>query len=120
MVEGTALVMRIPRLSWFLTLVPDALGEGAGPLAGDLDKSGVPRNLVQHGQDSLRLRQKAAVEVGFKLQQGVVDSQAVVLHPPRNQVHMLLLARQPLKNLQQLGRRRIQSVVELCFVNLGA
>src|SRR5712691_3094389 len=96
----------------FLSLVANALGEGAGPLPGDINKPGITRDLIEHGEDSLRFGQKTAVEVRFELQQGVVDAQAVVFHAPRNQVHMLLLAGQPLKNLQKLRRRRIQSVVE--------
>jgi hypothetical protein len=85
----------------------DAFGERAGSLAGDVDKPGIPRNLIEHGQDPLWFRKKTAVEIRFELQQGVVDSQPVVPHAPRKQINMFLLTRQPLKNLQKLGRRRI-------------
>src|SRR5260370_27420434 len=86
----------------FLTLVAEAVGEGARALAGDVHEAGIAGDLIEHGQDALRFRQKAAVEIGFELQQGVVDSQPVVFHAPRNQIHMFLLTRQPLKNLQKL------------------
>ena len=33
---------------------------------------------------------------------------------------MFLLARQPFKNLQELGRRGVQSVVKFCFMDFGA
>src|SRR5216683_4410051 len=104
----------------FLSLVANALGEGPGPLPRYLYKSRIPGDLIEHGQDALWFRQKAAVQIRFELQQSIVDPQTVVSHAPRNQVHMFLLTRQPLKNLQKLGRRRIQSVVEFCFVDFGA
>jgi len=47
--------------------VADALGEGAGPLAGDIHKPGIASDLIEHGQDSLWFREKAAVEIGFEL-----------------------------------------------------
>src|SRR6266478_488588 len=100
-----------------LTLVADALGEGTGALAGDVHEPGIAGDLVEHGQHALWFRQKAAVQIRFELQQGVVDAQTVVSHAPGNQVHVFLLTSQPLKNLQQLGRRRIQSVVEFCLMN---
>ena len=37
-------------------LVTDAFGQVAGALAGNFYKMRIPRNLVQHGQDPLRLR----------------------------------------------------------------
>lgn len=88
-------------------LVADALGEGPGALPRDIDKPGISRDLVEHGKDPLWFGEEAAVEVRLELQQGVVDPQAVVFYAPRNQVHMLLLPRQPLKNLQKLSRCRI-------------
>src|SRR5467141_3373752 len=115
--EVAALGRPIGVMQYSLTLVANALGERSGPLAGDVHETGITGDLIEHGQDALRFRQKAAVEIGFELQQSVVDSQAVVFHAPRNQIHMFLLARQPLKNLQELGRRRIQSVVEFCLMN---
>src|SRR5260370_33618765 len=96
-----------------LPLVADAFGEGAGPLTGDVHKVGISRDLIEHGQDSLWFRQQAAVKVRLELQQGVVNSQPVVLHAPGNQVHVYLLTRQPFKNLKYLCRARIQTVVEV-------
>ena len=87
-----------------LTLMADALGEGPGALAGDVHKPRIPGDLVEDRKDALRLRQKAAVEIGFELQQSVIDSQAVIAHAPSDQVEMLLLARQSFENLQQLCR----------------
>src|SRR6266705_7136067 len=95
-----------------LVRVADAVGEGAGALAGDVHEAGILRNLIEHGQEALRFRQKAAVKIRLELQQGVVDSQSVVSHAPRNEVNVFLLPRQALKNLQELGGRRIQRVVE--------
>jgi len=53
----------------------DAFGEGTRALPRDVDKMGIAGDLIEHRQNALRLRQKAAVEIGFKLQQGVIDSQ---------------------------------------------
>src|SRR5207248_11325661 len=60
-----------------LALMANAFGEGPGPLSRDVHKPGVPRDLIENGQDPLWFRHKAAVEVRFELQQGVIDSQAV-------------------------------------------
>src|SRR5690349_5865487 len=98
-------------------LMANAFGKGAGSLPRDIYKPRIACDLVEHGQDALRFRHKAAVEIGFKLQQGVIDSQPVVLHAACNQVYVLLLARQPFKNLQELSRRRIQSVIEFCLMD---
>src|SRR5712671_376954 len=81
-----------------LTLVADTFGEGTCALAGDVHEARIAGDLVEHGQDPLRFRQKTAVQIRFELQQGVVNSQAVVFHAPRNQVHVFLLTGQPLKN----------------------
>src|SRR5467141_1288339 len=102
-----------------LTLVANALGERSGPLAGDVHETGITGDLIEHGQDALRFRQKAAVEIGFELQQGVVNSQPVVSHSPRNQVDVFLLPREPFEYLQKLRRGRIQRVVESSFVDFG-
>jgi hypothetical protein len=51
----------------YLALVADAFGERAGALAGDVDKPGIPGDLIKHGQNALRFRQKAAVQIRFKL-----------------------------------------------------
>src|SRR6266403_488159 len=111
------------QLDWqsrFSALMADALGEGTGALAGDVHEPGIAGDLVEHGQHALWFRQKAAVQIRFELQQGVVDAQTVVSHAPGNQIHVFLLTSQSLKNLQQLGRRRIQSVVEFCLMNFRA
>src|SRR6266446_3210640 len=97
-----ALARPIGVMQCSLTLVADALGEGTSALAGDVHEARIAGDLVEHGQDPLRFRQKAAVQIRFELQQGVVDSQPVVFHAARNQVHVLLLTSQPLKNLQEL------------------
>jgi hypothetical protein len=48
--------------------VANAFGQGPGALPGDFHETGISRNLIEHGQDSLRLRQEATVEIGLKLQ----------------------------------------------------
>src|SRR5882724_6541634 len=106
--------------SFGLALMADAFGEGSGPLARNVHKFRIRGNLIQHRKDALRFRQQATIEVGFELQQRVVDSQPVVAHPARDQVDVLLLARQPLENLQKLRRGRIQRVVEFGFMDFGA
>src|SRR6266850_2755933 len=103
-----------------LTLMADAFGEGPRPLACDIHKLRIRGNLIQHRKDALRFRQQAAVKIGFELQQRVVDTQPVVAHPARDQVHVLLLACQPLENLQKLRCGRIQRVVEFGLVDFGA
>src|SRR6267154_6442045 len=95
---GAALACPIGVTRCSLTLVTDALGKRPSPLAGDVYEARIAGDLVEHGQDPLRFRQKAAVQIRFELQQGVVNSQAVVFHAARNQVHVLLLTSQPLKN----------------------
>ena len=105
---------------WHLALVADAFGEAAGSLPGDIYEAGVTANLVEHGQSCLGFRQELMIQVGFKLQQGVINSKAVVPHAAGQQHHVLLLAGQALKYLQKLGRGRIQRVIELYFVNAAA
>ena len=77
----------------------DAFGEGPGPLACNIHEFRIRGNLIQHGQDTLRFREQAAVEVGFELQQSVVDPQPVVAHAAQDQVHMFLLACKSLEDL---------------------
>src|SRR6266849_4889431 len=103
-----------------LALMADAFGEGSGPLARDVHKFRIRGNLIQHRKDALRFRQQAAIEVGFELQKRVVDSQPVVAHAAQDQVHVFLLPRKPLENLQKLGGGRIQRVVEFGFVDFGS
>ena len=98
----------------------DAFGEGPGPLPRDIYKFRIRGNLIQHRKDALRFRQQAAIEIGFELQQRVVDSQPVVAHPARDQVDVFLLACQTFENLQKLRRGRIQRVVEFGFMDFGA
>jgi len=85
----------------------DAFGERPGPLACDIHKFRIGGNLIEHRKDALRLRQQAAIEVRFELQQSVVNAQPVVAHAARDQVYMFLLPRQTLENLQKLRRGRI-------------
>ncbi len=51
----------------------EALGERAGALAGDIHKAGISGNLIEQGEKALRFREKAAVQIGFKLQQSIVE-----------------------------------------------
>ena len=83
----------------------DAFGYGTSALAGDVDKAGVVRDLVQGRQGTLRFGQELAVQVRFELQQRVVDSQAIVFHAALEQHDQFLLAREPFKDLEQLRRR---------------
>lgn len=58
----------------------DAFGESAGALTADFDEAGIAGDLVERGQGALRLGQKLMIQVGFELQESVVDAEAVVLH----------------------------------------
>jgi len=70
----------------------DAFGEGPGPLPRYIYKFRIRGNLIQHRKDALRFRQQAAIEIGFELQQRVVDSQPVVRHAPHDQIDVFLRA----------------------------
>jgi len=100
--------------------VSDALGHGAGTLAGDIDEAGVAGDLVEGGEGALRLGEEIAVKVGFELEEGVVDAQAVVFHAALQQHDQFLLASKTLKNLEKLGGRSVQRVVEAGFVGFRA
>ena len=82
-----------------LLSVANALSQGSRPLPCDFDEAVIARDLVQYGQDSLRLRQHSLADVGVQLQERIVHPQAVVLHPPLQQFDQLLLSRQALANL---------------------
>src|SRR6266571_4944529 len=85
-----------------LTLIADAFGEGARALPGYVHKARVVGDLIQHWNDALGFRQQLAVQVGFELQQRIIDAQAIVLHPAFEGDHVFLLPRQPLEDLHQL------------------
>ena len=82
----------------------DAFGESAGSLAADLDEAGIAGNLIERRQCALRFGQQFVVQVGFKLQESVVDAQAIVLHAAFEQRDQFLLAGQAFENLHQLSR----------------
>jgi hypothetical protein len=111
-----ALANDFEELAW----VADTLGKSAGSLAANFDKAGIAGDLVQRWQSALRFGQEFVVQVGFELQESVVDAEAIVLHTPLEQSHQFLLPREAFKDLHQLGGRRIQRVVEFCFVDLRA
>jgi hypothetical protein len=62
----------------------------------------------------------AAIQVGFELQQRIINSQPVVTNPPLQQRIMLLLSGQSLKDLQQPRSGGIQRVIEFRFVTNAA
>src|SRR5712692_9212029 len=99
-----------------LTLIADAFGEGARALPCYVHKVRVVGDLIQHRNDALRFRQQLAVQVGFELQQRIIDAQAVVLHPAFEGDHVFLLPRQPLEDLHQLVGGAVERVIELGFV----
>jgi hypothetical protein len=72
--------------------VPQALGQGATALAGDFDEAVVVGDLLQKGQGALGFRQFALVQVGFKLQERVVDTQAIILDAALQEIDEFLLA----------------------------
>src|SRR5580704_12262338 len=96
--------------------MPQPLGQGARSLPRNVHEPRVFRNLLQQWENFLRLRQHSLAHIGVQLQQRVVHSQAVVLHPSLYQFNQLLLPRQPFTNLQQLRRIAVQRVVELGLV----
>ena len=52
----------------------NAFGQCAGALAANLDEAGIAGDLVERGQGALRLGQKFVVQIGFELQESVVDA----------------------------------------------
>ena len=60
----------------------DAFSETACALSADIDEPGVAGDLIEGGEGALGLGEQVAVEVGLKLQQGIVDAQPVIFHPP--------------------------------------
>src|SRR5437879_11015396 len=100
--------------------VADALGQGACALAGDFDEAGIVGDLLKRGQQALRLGKNLAVQVGLKLQQGLIHAQAVVLHAALELDQMLLLPRQTFEDLHQLVGCGVQGVVEADLVGLPA
>jgi len=79
--------------------VANAFGECAGSLAANFDKAGIAGDLVECWQGTLRFGQQLVIQVGFKLQESVVDAEAVVLHAALEQRDQLLLAGQAFENL---------------------
>lgn len=58
----------------------DTLCKSAGSLAANLDETGIAGDLIECWQSSLRFGQELVVQVGFELQQSIVDAEAVVFH----------------------------------------
>ena len=98
----------------------DALRQGPRTLASDFHEARVAGDLLEQRKGTLRLGENAFVEVRLELHKSIVHAQAVVLHAALQQFHKLLLARQPLANLQELHGRGVQRVVEFHFEGFGA
>lgn len=98
----------------------NAFGESAGSLAADVDEARIAGDLIERRQGALRLGQQFVIEVGFELQQSVVDAEAVVLHAALEQGDKFLLARETFENLHQLRGGGVQRVIEFRFVDFGA
>ena len=90
----------------------DFFGQGTGALAGYFDHAVVGGNLVEEGEEAGGLWEDALGEVGFELEEGVVDAEAVVLNAALEEVGEFLLARQALANLEKLGGFGVDRVVE--------
>src|SRR5581483_1748766 len=103
-----------------LTGVADAVGDVAGAFAGDVHVFGVLANLIKKGKEALGFGEEAAVHVGFELEKGVIDAQAVIAHAAGDQVEVLLLAGQAFEDLKKLRGGGVQSVIEFDFVSFGA
>ena len=95
------------RSSCELALVADTLGEETGTLAGDFDELRVRGDLVEDGEGALWFGEELAIQIGFELQECVVDAQAIVFHAARDQHHVFLLARKAFADLHELGGRGI-------------
>jgi hypothetical protein len=83
--------------------VADAFGQRTGSLTADLDEAGIAGDLVERWEGTLWFGQEFVVQVGFELQEGVVDAEAVVLHSPLKQRDQFLLTGQAFENLHQLS-----------------
>src|SRR5581483_7911578 len=103
-----------------LTGMADAVSDVAGALAGDIHVFGVLANLIKKGKEALGFGEEATIHVGFELEKGVVDTQAVIAHAAGDQVEVLLLAGQAFKDLEELRSSRVQRVIEFDFVSFGA
>lgn len=100
--------------------VADAFGYGPGALSGDLDKTGIGSDLVESRKGSLRLGEQVAIEVGFELEKGIVDAEAVIFHAALKEHDQFLLAGQTFEDLEELGGGGVERVVESGFVGFGA
>ena len=76
--------------------------QGAGSLTADFDEARIAGDLIQSGQGALRFGQKLVVQIGFELQESIVNAETVVLHAALEQRDQLLLASQSLEDLHQL------------------
>jgi len=78
----------------------DPFGEGAGALAANFDEAGVAGDLVECGESALGLGEELAVELGLKLEERVVDAEAVVFHAALEEHEEFLLTGKALEYLQ--------------------
>ena len=100
--------------------MPYPLRERSCALAGNIDKSRIISDFIQHRQSTLRLWQQLVIQIALELQQGIVDAQPVITHAASEEHDVFLLARQSFKDLKQLRSRRVHRVIEFHFVNFPA
>src|SRR5277367_2395976 len=85
--------------------VADAFGDGAGALPSDINEARVAGDLVEGREGALGVGEEVAIEIGFELEQGIINSEAVVLHPALQKHDEFLLTRQAFENLEKLRGR---------------
>ena len=54
--------------------MPNALGKRAGALPADLDETWIACDLIQGAERPLGLGQQFAIQLGFELQQRIIDA----------------------------------------------
>src|ERR1700680_3298455 len=98
----------------------NALGERAGACSCDVHKMRIAADLIEHGQQSLRLGKKPVVHIGLELTKGVIDTEAVVLDGAFEQGEVALLAGKTFEDLHEHGGGRVQSVIESRLMHFRA
>ena len=92
--------------------MPDLFGQGTGSLAGDVNHAVVGGDLVEEGEEAGWLGEDPLGEVGFELQESIVDAEAVVLDASLEQFGQFLLPGQSLTDLEKLSGVGIHCVIE--------
>src|ERR1700730_5851605 len=99
---------------------PNAAGERAGAVAGNVDKFLILGELIERGQEPFRLGKQPIVVVCIDLNQHVIHTEMVVTHGPLKVGEVGFLSRETFEDIEQLVRGAVESVVKRRLVRLAA